>query len=50
MDIMTILTNTVELLKFAFNIEEFIDLILSSLKENYGSLFQKKEETADAEA
>ncbi len=50
MDIITLLTNTLELLKFAFNIREFIDLILASLKENYGSLFEKKEETADAEA
>ncbi len=50
MDFVTLFTNTLELLNFALHIREFIDLILGSLKENYGYLFAKKEETADAEA
>ena len=50
MDVITLLTNTVELLKFAINIREFIDLILGSLKENYPFLFPKKEVAANAEA
>ncbi len=49
MDIMTLITNTIELLKFAFNIREFIDIILGSLKERYGFLFEAKQETDSKE-
>ncbi len=48
MDIMTLLSNTIELLKFAFNLGEFLDIVFGSLKEHYPFLF-KQEESEEAD-
>ncbi len=45
MDIATFLSGAIELLKFAFNFGEFVDIVLASLKEHYPFLFKDNGET-----
>ena len=47
MDIMTLISNTLALLNFTINLREIIDIMLASLKEHYGKLFEKTEDAAE---